>query len=78
MAIRYHHYPTHSGNNQLAYIVHVADFAAKEAGFKSGKTSSSTDIDPHILEYLGFKNAQLEPIMAEIITSVEKLATEFQ
>ena len=78
MAIRYHHYPMHSGNNRLAYIVHLANFVAKEAGFKSGKTSSSTDIDPHILEYLGFKNAQLEPIMAEIITSVEKLATEFQ
>ncbi|MBW2468978.1 MAG: HDOD domain-containing protein, partial [Deltaproteobacteria bacterium] len=78
MAIRYHHYPTHSGNNRLAYIVHLADFAAKEAGFKSGESAPSSEIDPHILEYLGFENAQLKPIIAEIATSVEKLATEFQ
>ncbi|MGD9237813.1 MAG: HDOD domain-containing protein [Desulfobacterales bacterium] len=78
MAIRYHHYPTHSGNNRLAYIVHLADFAAKEAGFKSGESAQSSEIDPHILEYLGFENAQLKPIIAEIATSVEKLATEFQ
>jgi HD-like signal output (HDOD) protein len=78
MAIRYHHYPKHSGNNRLAYIVHLADFAAKEAGFKSQESALSSEIDPHILEYLGFENAQLNPIIAEISTSVEKLATEFQ
>jgi HD-like signal output (HDOD) protein len=78
MAIRYHHYPKHSGNNRLAYIVHLADFAAKEAGFKSGNTASSSEIDPQILEYLGLENAQLEPIIAEIATSVETLSTEFQ
>jgi HD-like signal output (HDOD) protein len=77
-AIRYHHYPSRSGNNRLAYIVHLADFAAKEAGFKSGETAPSFEIDPHILEYLGFENVQLEPIIDEISTSVEKLATEFQ
>lgn len=78
MAIRFHHYPTHSGNNPLAYIVHLADFTAKEAGFNSAENAASAEMDPQVLEYLGFENAQLEPIIAEITTSVEKLATEFQ
>jgi HD-like signal output (HDOD) protein len=34
-AIRYHHYPLRSGNSELAFVVHLANFAAKEAGFKS-------------------------------------------
>ena len=78
MAIRYHHYPMQSGNNRLACIIHLADFAAKEAGFKSQESALSSEIDPQILEYLGLESAQLDPIIAEITTSVEKLATEFQ
>lgn len=78
MAIRYHHYPMHSGNNELAYIVHLADFAANEAGFTSGDSASLSEINPQILDYLGFENARLNPIIAEIATSVEKLSTEFQ
>ena len=78
MAIRYHHYPMRSGSNRLAYIVHLADFAAKEAGFKSQESALSPEIDPHVLEYLGLESVQLDPIIAEITTSVEKLATEFQ
>ena len=78
MAIRYHHYPMQFGNNRLACIIHLADFAAKEAGFKSQESALSSEIDPQILEYLGLESAQLDPIIAEITTSVEKLATEFQ
>lgn len=78
LALRYHHYPLKSGDNQLAFIVHLADIAAKEAGFKSGDTASSSEFDPQILSYLGFEKAQLNPVIAEITTSVEKLATEFQ
>ena len=78
MAIRYHHHPAHSGNNELAYIVHLADFTANEAGFTSGDSASSSEVDPQILDHLGFENARLNPIIAEISTSVEKLATEFQ
>jgi HD-like signal output (HDOD) protein len=77
-AIRYHHYPRRSGNNQLAFIVHLADLAAQEAGFKSGDNTSSSVIDPQILSYLGLQIAQINPIVDEIKASVDKLATEFQ
>jgi HD-like signal output (HDOD) protein len=79
-AIRYHHSPLQSGNCELAFIVHLADFAAKEAGFKSDDTlpSSSSEIDPQTLSHLGFQKEELNHIIAEITESVEKLATEFQ
>ena len=77
-AIRYHHYPLRSGNSQLAFMVHLADFAAKEAGFKSQDTASSSEIDPQTLKILGLKEKDISTISAEIVESVEKLATEFQ
>ena len=78
MAIRYHHDPLRSGNNELAYIVHLADFTAKEAGFKSENGNSSFGLDPQALSFLGFQKDDLKPVIAEIIASVEKLADELQ
>ena len=77
-AIRYHHYPLRSGDNELAFIVHLADFAAKEAGYKSEDRISQPEIDPQTLNYLGFQKEDLNYIIIEITESVEKLATEFQ
>jgi HD-like signal output (HDOD) protein len=77
-AIRYHHYPLRSGNSELAFVVHLANFAAKEAGFKSEDLESRPEIDSHALSYLKFKKEELNKIIYEITESVEKLATEFQ
>jgi HD-like signal output (HDOD) protein len=78
-AIRYHHYPSRVGNSELAFIVHLADYTAKEAGFKSGNHHvSQPEIDPQALSYLGFQKQDLSHIIADISTSVEKLVTEFQ
>ena len=77
-AIRYHHDPFCSGNNELAFAVHLADFAAKEAGFKSEDPVSQPEINPQTLSHLGFQKEELNQIILEITESVKKLATEFQ
>jgi HD-like signal output (HDOD) protein len=77
-AIRYHHYPSRSDDSELAYIIHLANFAAKEAGFKSENGVSSHELVPHTLRYFGFQKEDLSHIVAEITTSVEKLVIEFQ
>jgi HD-like signal output (HDOD) protein len=77
-AIRYHHYPLRAGNNDLAFIVHFADYAAIKAGFYSEDTASAPEIDPQTLDHLGFQKEELNPIIAEIAEDVEKLITEFQ
>ena len=77
-AIRYHHYPLHSGGCELAFIVHLADFAANQAGFNSGRMSTSPEIDPQVLGRLGFRQVQLNAIIEGIGESVEQLATELQ
>ncbi len=77
-AIRYHHYPLRAGNNDLAFIVHLADYAAKKAGFDSEDTASAPEIDPQTLDHLGFQKEALNALIAEIAEDVEKLVTEFQ
>jgi len=77
-AIRYHHYPLRSDNNELAFIVHFADYAAKKAGFHSENTTSPCEIDPQILDRLGFQENELNAIIADIAGDVEKLVSEFQ
>jgi Holliday junction resolvasome RuvABC DNA-binding subunit len=67
-----------SGNNELAFIVHLADYAAKKAGFNPEDTASSPEIEPQTLKYLGFQKEELNAIIAEIAEDVEKLITEFQ
>jgi HD-like signal output (HDOD) protein len=77
-AIRYHHYPLRSGNCELAFIVHLANFAAKEAGFKSEVTASASEIDPQTLTIVGLQKEEINTISAEIVESVENLAMELQ
>jgi HD-like signal output (HDOD) protein len=77
-AIRYHHSPLRSGNCELAFIVHLANFAAKEAGFKSADGEPPPEIKPQILSHLGFQKEDLNHTIAQISVSVEKLVIEFQ
>jgi HD-like signal output (HDOD) protein len=78
IAIRYHHCPSRSENSELAFIVNLADFIAKEAGFRSEGRVSQPEIDPQTLSYFGVQKEDLSHIIAEIATSVEKLVIEFQ
>ena len=77
-AIRYHHHPAYSGNSELAHAVHLANFAAKEAGYKSEDLVSQPEIDSQTLSYVGFQKKELNKLIYAMTESVEKLATEFQ
>ena len=77
-AIRYHHYPSHSVDNELSFIVHLADYAAKKAGFSSEDKASAPEIDPRILDHLGFQKEGLSAIAVQIAEDVEKLISEFE
>ena len=77
-AIRYHHYPSRADDSEMAFIIHLADFTAKEAGFKSENGASPPELEPQTLRYFGFQKQDLSHIAAQITASVEKLIIEFQ
>jgi HD-like signal output (HDOD) protein len=77
-AIRFHHYPSLSEDHQLAYIVHVADYVAKSAGFRTDMDESSPDLEQDALGFLGIREVEIETLMTEVTESVDKMEAEFQ
>lgn len=72
-AMRFHHSPDKSKNNQLAHIVHVADYIAKQAEYGTGPAFDNEPLHPSSLEELQLKPEQLEEIAAEMADAVEKI-----
>ncbi len=71
IAIKYHHYPSRLRANKLAYIVHVADQLAIWSGMDIGEIT--LEIDDGSRKILGIENSEIEPIMDEIVKSVNQI-----
>ncbi len=71
VAIRYHHYPSRSQDNELAYILHIADIIALRSELGTGIDASSYDMDDNALDFVGLED-DLDKIMSQMVASVEK------
>ncbi len=76
VAIRYHHYPSESQGDELAYIVHMADSLAIMTGMGAGIDGMSYQMDDKAMGLLGLKDEDLSEIMIEVVESVEKMTDE--
>lgn len=72
-AMRYHHAPEASNNNQLAHIVHIADYLAKQAEYGTGPAFDNEPLHEESLKELQLKPEQLEEISGEMVDAVEKI-----
>lgn len=72
-AIRHHHSPSESANNQLVHIVHVANYIAAQAGFGGGPGFDTEPVDPKSLEALRIKSDLLEEAQTQLAASVEEI-----
>jgi HD-like signal output (HDOD) protein len=77
-SIRYHHTPARSQQNDLAYIVHVADSLALMSGVGAGLDGMLYEMDDGALAFLGFRQEDLSPIMVEMVEAVEKIASDMK
>ena len=73
-AIRYHHYPSQSQGDKLAYIVHVADAMAMMAGLGLGIDGLLYKIDDTAFEFLNLQEKDVISIMGEVVESVKEIA----
>ncbi len=76
LAIRYHHFPSESNQNELAYIIHIADVLAMKGGIGTGFDSMLYEIEGKALEFTGIPESELEEVMQEMIESVDKVAEQ--
>jgi HD-like signal output (HDOD) protein len=77
-AMRFHHSPDSAGNNQLAYIVHTANYLAIQAGLGAGPAFDNEPLSEGALDALTLKDADLEEVSAEMISAVEKISASLQ
>lgn len=72
-AIRHHHTPSEASNNQLAQIVHVANYIAAQSGFGGGPGFDTESLDPNSLEALRLKPDFIEEAVTQIASDVEEI-----
>ena len=78
IAIRFHHYPSVSESNQLAHIVHLADYLAITADMGAGGEASKPELEPGVMKFLGISADSLDVVLDEVVDSIAKLEKEYE
>ncbi len=72
-AIKYHHIPSESDENELAYILYLADAMAKLGGFGVDIGDMRYEIDSDVLDYFSFSEEDTNSYIAQVSESVEEI-----
>ncbi len=72
-AMRYHHHPEESKDNDLAHIVHLANHIAYQAGFGGGPGFEEQPVSPVCLELLRIKDEDMAEMTAKVSDSVNEI-----
>jgi HD-like signal output (HDOD) protein len=75
-AVKFHHCPSKSEGNELAYILHLADCIAMMNGYGAGQDSSMYQMEEGTLEFLSLQDKNLNDIQSQVLESVEKMLQE--
>lgn len=73
-AIKYHHKPSVSGGDELAYIVHIADAITSMAGIGTGSSQSVYRLDETAEIFLGIEVKALNTIKNRVMDHVREIA----
>jgi HD-like signal output (HDOD) protein len=65
LAIRYHHKPSRSNDDKLAYIVHLADIIAMMSGLGVGIDGMCYEIEDGAMDFVGINEEELHTVMAQ-------------
>ena len=76
VAVKFHHYPSKSEGNDLAYILHLADCIAIMNGYGAGRDSSMYQMEEGTLEFLALQDKDVSDIKTQVMESVEEMSQE--
>jgi HD-like signal output (HDOD) protein/uncharacterized protein YlaI len=74
LAIKYHHYPSRSNGDKLAYILHVADYIATLSGIGIGTDDILDEVEGGALDFLNLTQKEISELVLEVIESNNKIA----
>ena len=72
--IQYHHAPQTKPDNELAHMLHLADYLACRCGFGTEPLDDAEGLAVDTLAYLDFKEEDLDPIMQTISEYVSNIS----
>ncbi|MBW2708738.1 MAG: HDOD domain-containing protein [Deltaproteobacteria bacterium] len=78
LPIKYHHSPSLSGGNKLAYIIHVANAIALMSDVEADDDMDMWDLlDDSAAEFLGLHHEDVSDIMTKVVKSVEEVKLKY-
>jgi predicted Zn finger-like uncharacterized protein len=75
-AIKYHHKPSQSDGNELAFILHIADYIAMINGYQSETEGAAYPAEEGAMDFLDLREEDVENIKNDVHESVEKISQE--
>ena len=76
IAIKFHHNPSKSNGNELAFILHMADYIAMVNGYGAGLNGAEYRTEEGVMEFLDLREEDVEYIKKDVQESVDKMSEE--
>ncbi|GMQ79619.1 MAG: HDOD domain-containing protein [Thermodesulfobacteriota bacterium] len=76
IAIRFHHNPSRSDGNELAFILHMADYIAMANGYGTGTDGAQYQAEDGVMDFIDLREEDVEHIKKDVQESVEKISEE--
>jgi predicted Zn finger-like uncharacterized protein len=76
IAIKFHHNPSKSDGNELAFILHMADYIAMANGYGAGPDGEQYQPEDGVMDFLNLREEDVEHIQNDVKESVEKISAE--
>ena len=73
LAIRYHHRPSISNADELAYILHTADYIATMGGIGYDDDDALYELEPGALDFIEIGQQEVSDIMLKVLEAVDQL-----
>lgn len=72
--IRYHHSPSASQGDELAYMLHMADYATFMSGGGYDGNDFMYELEEGTMDFLGFEQSDVSDLTLEVMESLDQLA----
>jgi len=76
IAIKFHHNPSKSNGNELAFILHMADYIAMINGYGTDANGEQYWTEDGVMDFLDLREEDVEYIKKDVQESVEKMSEE--
>ncbi len=73
-SIKYHHHPVNSDGNELAYILHLADYISLMSGIGYDTDDFLYELEEGTLDFLGMQKTDVSEIVLNVTESVNKIS----